>query len=845
MKGPLIVNRSEGVCHNRFFQRTPRLSIALLFLVIPIVIRADVTIVDNGTPRASIVIAENPPRLTALAAQELQAYIQRISGAELPIGTAPDPALPVAVYVGRSSYTDEMGYYADGLRHGAFRIVSGPDRLVLLGHDADFEPVEPWAPVRSELQRAQEEWEALSGGTWQNPSRRILRGFHRPSGIWAANSASDEGGSLQAVYAFLRNLGVRWYMPGDLGEVLPSHSSITVSDNIDRTERPDFPYRNLRLGNTREFSWEDFVWSLRLGLNNDGLVEPHGMREILGNEAMQTNHPEYYALLGGKRDTTSRGTGHACFSSEGLLQETVAYSRATFDHFGFKAVSVFPQDGYRHCQCDRCQDKTPSEAVWEFVNTVAQELYKTHPDHLVLCGVYGSYRMPPDSIEQFSPNVVVRISWSRPSLDTQENWEPYWELVETWRDRLAPQRLMRNANVYNSAASEKFPIIFPRSIAREMSAMKGLSLGEDSSVPRSPEQRWLRPGLSHLNMYVTARYLWNADQDLSQLLDEYYNLFYGPAADSMRTAFEFAESVYPREGGLAPSRVPTADRVRFAELVYDAREVAGDTVYGERVQRVIDDLLPLEALREEHETSEDRGDVREFWTLMPADKRDWGEAGAVIDGRLDEPFWTVYPGGGSLLDSQTGAQPAHRTTFMMRWYQNHLYVGIRCEVDSGSEPVIGSNRNGDPAILEGDSVTLLLETQNVSYYEITINPAGAIFDADHSEDGVGDLWVAQAEVATHIGEDYWSAELRIPVTDHHDDPLHQIVGREPSRTYPWYFNIVRHHARHDGTEVHLWEQTGERDIHDPLTFGRIYLRPAARLRQDLRRDGVRTGPSPR
>ena len=400
---------------------------------------------------------------------------------------------------------------------------------------------------------------------------------------------------------------------------------------------------------------------------------------------------------------------------------------------------------------------------------------------------------------------------------------------------------MRNSNV-TGTASEKFPVIFLRSIAREMRAMRGLSLGEDSDVPRSPEQRWLHPGLSHLNMYVTARFLWDADQDLDVLLDEYYTLFYGPAADAMRNAFEFAEKVYPREGSTAPSRVPTGDRLRFAEMVYEAREVAGDAVYGARVQQVIDDLLPLEALRQEHETAESRGDVREFWTLMPADDRAWGADGVVMDGRLDEPFWTIYPHGGSLLESRTGKQPKHLTRFMMRWFKDHLYVGIRCEVPAGTEPRIGSSQDGDPAILEGDSVTLLLETQGLSHYEITINPAGAVFDADHSADGVGDRWTAQAETATHIGDGFWSAELRLPVTAQYDDPLHQIVGSRPSRTYPWYFNVVRRFPAEAETEVHAWEPTGERHIHDPVTFGRIYMRPGARFRQDLERDGVRRGP---
>ena len=48
---------------------------------------AETCIVKDGQPRAQIVIAENPSRSTRLAAQELQTYIEKISGARLAISS--------------------------------------------------------------------------------------------------------------------------------------------------------------------------------------------------------------------------------------------------------------------------------------------------------------------------------------------------------------------------------------------------------------------------------------------------------------------------------------------------------------------------------------------------------------------------------------------------------------------------------------------------------------------------------------------------------------------------------------------------------------------------------------
>ena len=42
---------------------------------------ADTFLVENGQPRAEIIIAEKPARMTKLAAKELQTYLEKICGA--------------------------------------------------------------------------------------------------------------------------------------------------------------------------------------------------------------------------------------------------------------------------------------------------------------------------------------------------------------------------------------------------------------------------------------------------------------------------------------------------------------------------------------------------------------------------------------------------------------------------------------------------------------------------------------------------------------------------------------------------------------------------------------------
>ncbi len=779
--------------------------IALWFSVLlpqlaPTALATDATwLVKDGRANCRIVIAENPPRLVTLAANELQLYVEKISGAKLEIGTAPDANLPLSIFIGQSPYTDAMGITAEGLNFGAFRMVSTKDGLVLIGHDEDYVPIEPFSHRHGDRERAQAEWEEISGIASRNPMGTVFRNFHRPSGIWA----KDEGGSLQAVYQFLRDLGVRWYMPGELGEVVPQARSIALPE-VNETVIPDVTFRDLRLGNVPHFPWDDFVWYWRLGLNSEDLGGAHGMRGLMSNDEWQQNKPEFYALYGGER---INHTTHACFSNEELLQITIDYVRTVFDHYGVPSISIMPEDGYHHCEDDPCASKTPSEVVWEFVNNVAKEVYKTHPDRIIVCGAYTTYQTPPDIIEKFSPNVAARISWTRARLDDPERWAEFEELVQQWKAKLAPNRLLRNENIHWSAHPD-FPVIFPRSTALELSRLRGTLLGENSSVPRNPQERWEKPGLSHLNIYVLSSYFWDSSQDIEDLLDEYYTLFYGPAADEMRAAFDFAEQSFSRK--THPRRgISLETSIQLVELVQAARDVAGDTIYGERIDVVLNDLTPLEQLQKRLEEQIAAGDPRQDAPVVVVANTAAGQ----------QP--TTY----RLLNMDTGEVPEIETSFTLTWEKNHLRVDILCQEPAMDRMQVTSNVWG------GDSVAVLIETPFHSYYHIEVNADGDLYDADWSLGRSRSManWSSLVKIETERGADFWRVTLTIPIaptSEGMNDPLHFVVGDPPSVEDPWYINVGRTRGgirEGEPRQRFLLSPTLEGNFHQPLKFARMVM----------------------
>jgi hypothetical protein len=194
----------------------------------------DQFLVDDGKAYAESIISEFPARSTRLAASELQTYVAKISGGRLPIRAVPSVDVPVQIYVGESPHAAKLGVNADRLEHGAYRIASGEKWLALIGDDTDFTPKEPWARRNSERgAKLQSEWGKASGLPFGVPNGGLYKYRERMPAALAKEEREylwlfDERGSFNAVCGYLRSLGVRWYLPGELGEVVPKMKSIPL-----------------------------------------------------------------------------------------------------------------------------------------------------------------------------------------------------------------------------------------------------------------------------------------------------------------------------------------------------------------------------------------------------------------------------------------------------------------------------------------------------------------------------------------------------------------------------------------------------------------------------------------
>ena len=796
---------------NRFF----------LFLLLPSSALAQPLLVENGQPRAEIIISDKPTRMQRVAAHEFRQQIEKISGAKLPIVTQPS-GNAVKIFIGASA---DSPVKAEGLKDGAYRMASGADWLALIGDDADFEPVGPFARNNGDIPRAQAEWEKIVGAPYGLPNPGLYK--HRTKitldgetlEIWGL----DERGSFNAVTAFLQKLGARWYLPGELGEVLPTLKTIELP-KLDETVKPDFALRqfNFRFATCGP---DTSLWVMRLGIrHNERLQIAHGMANMTNRQAVFDAHPEWFAIYGGKPDFKAGDSKcQLCYSNDELFRETVRYARAQLDTFQLESVSIMPPDGYTSiCQCEKCKGKDSperiergllSDYVWDFVNRVAKEVGKTHPHAKVLNCAYGVYTLPPLKIDKLEPNVLVGIVGGRRPMNIAASKAEGEAAPEALRAAWAKKTDNPIINFENYPFTDRgwyLPAFASKSMGDSVIATKGMSQGEDIWLTVRNDFDKIGIGFNHFLVYFTARAYWSG-YDPAAALREYCRLFYGPAETEMLAFFAYCEANW---------KVMDADKAKADEALtlFEKAKAKTDaaSVFGKRLA-LIDDFLKGLRMKSQ-QLGQKRGPVPTV--RLVGDAKD-----IVIDGKLDDEYWQNCPAAatGKFRELQTGRVPTFGTSFKAGWQGSNVVFAIRCDERRGEKPNITTTRDDDQALWLGDAIEIEIATETHSYYSIAVSPAGHVVDLDRGTPrSQWFTWDAKAEVATHIADDHWTVEISLPVTQDENDPLHQIIGRHPTQSLPWHINLCRQRIREDGEEHSALSPTGVSNFHAPMKFAHFY-----------------------
>ncbi len=83
----------------------------------------------------------------------------------------------------------------------------------------------------------------------------------------------------------------------------------------------------------------------------------HSFHKLVPFSKYGKDHPEYYALVDGKRDTNTAWSGpQLCVTNPEVVKVVAEAAIRFLDEHQFSNISVSQADTDKYCCCDRCQE---------------------------------------------------------------------------------------------------------------------------------------------------------------------------------------------------------------------------------------------------------------------------------------------------------------------------------------------------------------------------------------------------------------------------------------------------------------------------------------------------------
>ena len=208
------------------------------------------------------------------------------------------------------------------------------------------------------------------------------------------------------------------------------------------------------------------------------------------------------------------------------------------------------------------------------------------------------------------------------------------------------------------------------------------------------------------------------------------------------------------------------------------------------------------------------------------------ESAPALDGKLDDAVWqrASLVSGFTLLNTDKLVSP--QTSFRLLWDDKYLYLGVQCDEPQMDKISPMRYAHDEPAVFGRHSIEFFVDPDHTHdlYYQLAFNVAGSLYDGERFVAS----WNSGAEVKTHLGEKFWSAEVAVPWGPLKAKPNPgKVVG----------FNVSRNHNI-EGQTYATWAQL-QNGFHDPERFAHLVLsgtpQMIGRLSGEFRKGG-RTGP---
>ena len=470
-------------------------------------------LVLDGKPACVIVIPDNAGKWERTAASWLQEYVEKSTGAKLPISQEKSAPRGTLISIGHTRMARAAGIRTDDLKYDGCKMVVAGQVLYLIGRDVPG------------IESSPDEKGEISG--YELGAR----------------------GTCRAVTRFLENvLGVRWFVPTSEGERVRKARDLTISRGGERSFSPAFAY-----GHGRYIYGVETPAAIANNFRTSVLIRSYGGHSyytwVPAKEYAET-HPEYFAMTKGKRDASR---GHLCTTNPEVRE---LLKKALFADFekGYEWVALGQTDGFRRCQCPACEKldgyrgwtirgwTTTTDRRWEeklelLKNHPCERIHLTHkwlidearkayPGRKVHMLAYGPTVTPSRRFDYYGDNAVMEICC---------NADP--RVVKLWKGKAAGNTVY--VCWFDVTLKYGMDIGFPPAEAAKRvrflrdNGVIGMYFGGGGT-------NW---GFMGPTYYVLGRMMGEPDLDHRVLFEEYCTGLYGNASEEMQA---FYEALYPR-----------------------------------------------------------------------------------------------------------------------------------------------------------------------------------------------------------------------------------------------------------------------------------------------------------
>ncbi|BBI32737.1 DUF4838 domain-containing protein [Cohnella abietis] len=449
-----------------------------------------VELVVAGVSRATVVLTSTATDLEKQAAQELQSYVKKVSGADMPVVTHASAINGIKIFVGSAAPDPQLEQIRQkGTDPDSFRLSVSGDSIQLVG-------------------------------------------------------LSDRG-VLFAAYELLEQIGIRWFTPGDLGTEIPSLQTIRVKEQ-NTIQNPGVINRYVGgmdyLFSSGAIEYVDKFEGKKWMQHNRGSTVPLGGHGLPCTITPQ-ERPDLFIKVDGnlttQLDVSQPGT-LTCVV-EGVLE----YLK---ENPNTKYIDLGPDDGdnlgtteWDAVDFDPLMGSNSiTDRYVKFYNKVLEQIEPQYPDVGIAFFAYLRYmRAPvrevpnPKLLPVIAPISVDRIH----SIENSMSWERDYlkDLINDWK------KLGVDVSVYSymfNLADPGLPFSMINRIVEEMSYYHKEEMNQ---LRFEVMPSW---GYQGPSLYMMAKLNWNPELDVQKTLSDYFSKYYGPAAEPMWNHFRKLEDVF-------------------------------------------------------------------------------------------------------------------------------------------------------------------------------------------------------------------------------------------------------------------------------------------------------------